>query len=107
VATDCQEGVLSVTYSNECFLEGKGSACLFCNINATKSTDSEAEGISWKYSRKIGEVLAAAAYKSGAPHHSIGDTIRLLWENNSIRKGVDIEYLIDRSYLNAINLSGD
>lgn len=70
VATYNQEGAIFVAYSNECFLKEKGQDCLFCNINATKDTYAEKEGIFWKYPKQIGET-AAAAYKEGAKHITI------------------------------------
>ncbi|HWR29411.1 MAG TPA: radical SAM protein [Negativicutes bacterium] len=70
VAVYYQEGSIFVTYSNECFLKEKGQDCLFCNINATKDTYGEIEGIVWKTPRQIGET-AAAAFKAGEKHITI------------------------------------
>lgn len=70
VATYNREGALFVAYSNECALKDKGLDCLFCNINATKDTYAEAEGIEWKYPKQIAET-AVAAYKNGAKHITI------------------------------------
>jgi hypothetical protein len=57
-------GRAAITYSNECSLKEKGLDCLFCNINATKSTFGELDHIEWKYPKQIGEAVAAA-YKEG------------------------------------------
>ncbi len=70
IATYNREGAIFVPYSNECALKDKGQDCLYCNINATKDTYAEKEGIFWKYPRQIGET-AAAAYKEGARHITI------------------------------------
>lgn len=70
VATYNTEGTIFVAYSNECALKDKGQDCKFCNINATKDSYGEAEGILWKYPKQIGET-AAAAYKDGAKHITI------------------------------------
>lgn len=63
-------GTLFVTYSNECSLKDKGLDCKFCNINATKNTYSEQDGIKWKNSKQIGEA-AAAGYAEGGRHITI------------------------------------
>lgn len=70
VATSNGEGGIFVAYSNECALKDKGQDCLFCNINATKDTYAEKEGIFWKHPKQIGET-AAAAYKEGARHITV------------------------------------
>lgn len=70
VATYNREGTIFVAYSNECSLKDKGLDCLYCNINATKDTYGEKQGIFWKYPKQIGET-AAAAYKNGARHITI------------------------------------
>lgn len=70
IATYNREGAIFVPYSNECALKEKGQDCLYCNINATKDTYAEKEGIFWKYPKQIGET-AAAAYKEGARHITI------------------------------------
>ncbi|MDF2924035.1 MAG: synthase subunit 2 [Paenibacillaceae bacterium] len=70
IATYNQEGAIFVAYSNECALKDKGQDCLFCNINATKDSYAEKEGIGWKNPRQIGEV-AKVAYKQGARHITI------------------------------------
>ncbi|MCI1996804.1 MAG: radical SAM protein [Clostridium luticellarii] len=70
VATYNREGTIFVAYSNECALKDKGLDCLFCNINSTKDTYAEKEGIEWKYPKQIGET-AAATYKNGAKHITI------------------------------------
>lgn len=70
VANYYTEDAIFVAYSNECSLKDKGKDCLFCNINATKDTYGEAQGINWKYPRQIGETVAAA-YKEGARHLTI------------------------------------
>lgn len=70
VATYNREGTIFVAYSNECALKDKGLDCLYCNINATKDTYGEREGIFWKTPKQIGET-AATAYKEGAKHITI------------------------------------
>ena len=65
-----QDGVLLIPYSNECALKEKDQDCKFCNINATKDTYGEAEGIGWKYPKQIGETVGAA-YRDGARHLTI------------------------------------
>jgi hypothetical protein len=64
------DGVVFVAYSNECSLKSTGKDCLFCNINATKDTYGEADGVKWKYPKQIGETIAAA-YAEGARHVTI------------------------------------
>jgi hypothetical protein len=59
-----ERGRAAITYSNECSLKEKGLDCLFCNINATKSTFGELDNIEWKYPKQIGEAVSAA-YKEG------------------------------------------
>lgn len=51
---------VAVCYSNECSLKDKGEDCLYCNINPTKETYGEKEGIFWKNPKQIGEAVAAA-----------------------------------------------
>ncbi len=70
VAIHNTDGVVFVAYSNECSLKSTGKDCLFCNINATKDTYGEAEGVKWKYPKQIGETIAAA-YAEGARHLTI------------------------------------
>jgi hypothetical protein len=70
IATYNQDGAIFVAYSNECALKDKGQDCLFCNINATKDSYAETEGIGWKNSQQIGEV-AGLAYRQGARHITI------------------------------------
>ncbi len=60
IATYGQEGSVGVSYSNECALKEKDQDCKFCNINATKDTYGEAEGIGWKTPKQVGETVAAA-----------------------------------------------
>ncbi|WP_241428274.1 radical SAM protein [Clostridium sp. DJ247] len=62
------DGNVFVVYSNECSYKDKGEDCLFCNINYTKDTYAEKEGISWKNPKQIGETVAAA-YKEGIANH--------------------------------------
>ncbi|MFT8889655.1 MAG: radical SAM protein [Ethanoligenens sp.] len=64
-------GAISVAYSNECALKEKGQDCLFCNINATKSTYAESEGISWKNPMQIAEAVEAAYRLDGATHMTL------------------------------------
>jgi len=65
-----QYGALTVCYSNECALKEKDHDCKFCNINATKDTYAEAEGLGWKNPRQVGETVAEA-YREGARHLTI------------------------------------
>ncbi|WP_059368985.1 radical SAM protein [Treponema endosymbiont of Eucomonympha sp.] len=51
---------ITITYSNECSLGEKGLDCLFCNINATRNTYAELEGLKWKTARQIAETTKAA-----------------------------------------------
>jgi len=60
VATDSGYGHLFIPYSNECSLKDKGLDCLFCNINATKAIYGEAQGISWKTPKQVGETVGTA-----------------------------------------------
>jgi len=70
VAVYGSDGVIFIAYSNECSLKESGKDCLFCNINHTKATYGEVEGINWKYPKQIGETVAAA-YKEGGRHLTI------------------------------------
>ncbi len=70
IAVYAREGALAVAYSNECALKEKDHDCKFCNINATKDTYGDVEGIGWKYPKQVGETVAAA-YKNGARHLTI------------------------------------
>jgi len=70
VAIDYGYGAMFVAYSNECSLKDKGLDCLFCNINATKALYGEAQGITWKNPRQIGETIAEG-YKLGYDHLTI------------------------------------
>ena len=60
IAQYIQEGSVLISYSNECALKEKGQDCKFCNINATKDTYGESEGIGWKTPKQVGEAVAAA-----------------------------------------------
>ena len=60
IAQYIQEGSIIISYSNECSLKDRGQDCRFCNINATKDSYGEAEGIGWKTPRQVGESVAAA-----------------------------------------------
>jgi hypothetical protein len=51
---------ITVSYSNECSLQDKGLDCLFCNINATKRTFGELQGLDLKNPRQIAECVQAA-----------------------------------------------
>jgi hypothetical protein len=55
---------ITVSYSNECSLQDKGLDCLFCNINATKKTFGELQGLEMKNPKQIAECVAAA-YEEG------------------------------------------
>jgi len=70
VAIHNTDGVVFVAYSNECSLQATSKDCLFCNINATKATFGEAQGVKWKYPEQIGETVAEA-YKEGNRHVTI------------------------------------
>ena len=70
VAVYNTDGVVFVAYSNECSLQTTSKDCLFCNINATKATFGEAQGVKWKYPKQIGETVAAA-YQEGNRHVTI------------------------------------
>jgi hypothetical protein len=70
VAVHNTDGVVFVAYSNECALKAVGKDCLFCNINATKATYGEVQGVKWKYPHQIGETIAAA-YAEGNRHLTI------------------------------------
>lgn len=64
-------GTVGVAYSNECSLKEKGLDCLFCNANATKNTYAEAENITWKNPKQIGETVAAAYQYDAGKHVNI------------------------------------
>lgn len=64
VAQDSGHGNIFIPYSNECALKDKGVDCLFCNINATKSSYAEKQNIAWKTAKQIAETVAEA-YKEG------------------------------------------
>ncbi|MDR1488030.1 MAG: nitrogen fixation protein NifB [Deltaproteobacteria bacterium] len=51
---------LTVSYSNECALQDKGLDCLFCNINATKKTFGELQGLDMKNPIQIAQCVKAA-----------------------------------------------
>lgn len=70
VAIHNTDGVVFVAYSNECSLQATSKDCLFCNINATKATFGEKQGVKWKYPSQIGETVAEA-YKEGNRHVTI------------------------------------
>jgi len=70
VAVHNTDGVIFVAYSNECSLQSTSKDCLFCNINATKATYGEIQGVKWKYPNQIGETVAEA-YKEGNRHLTI------------------------------------
>ncbi|HEX9046787.1 MAG TPA: radical SAM protein [Verrucomicrobiae bacterium] len=68
IATFTHDSNLSVFYSNECNYKEKGEDCLFCNVNATKDTYGEHEGIKWKSPRQAAEAVKAA-YDEGIADH--------------------------------------
>lgn len=70
IALHATEGVIFIAYSNDCALKDQGHDCKYCNINATKDTYGEHEGITWKNPKQIGEAVAAA-YKEGNRHLTI------------------------------------
>ncbi|MDR2455957.1 MAG: nitrogen fixation protein NifB, partial [Deltaproteobacteria bacterium] len=51
---------ITVSYSNECSLQDKGLDCLFCNINATKKTFGEIQGLEMKTPLQIAQCVKAA-----------------------------------------------
>jgi biotin synthase-related radical SAM superfamily protein len=68
IATFAMDSNLSVFYSNECNYKEKGEDCLFCNVNATKETYADLEGIQWKSPRQAAEAVQAA-YDEGIADH--------------------------------------
>ena len=80
------DGIISIAYSNECALKETGQDCKFCNINATRETYAEAEGISWKYPQQIGETVAAA-YREGASHLNLS--------GGFVAERREVEYYLD------------
>lgn len=86
VAADYGYGALFVAYSNECSLKDKGLDCLFCNINATKDIYGEAQHITWKTPRQVGET-AAVGYAQGFDHITIS--------GGFIPERREVEYYID------------
>ncbi len=62
---------VSIAYSNECALKDKGQDCLFCNINATKNTYAEKEGIGWKNPKQIAEAVSTAYRLDGVKHMNL------------------------------------
>lgn len=87
VANFIPDGCLIVCYSNECSLKEKGKDCLFCNINTTADTYSEAEGIFWKTPKQIGEAIAAG-FKEG-----IGDHVTIT--GGFVPERREVEYYFD------------
>jgi len=71
VAVYNREGAIIVGYSNECSLKEKSLDCLFCNVNATKDTYGEAEGIYRKTPGQVGETAAAAQREGKFKHITI------------------------------------
>ncbi|MCD7921578.1 MAG: radical SAM protein [Clostridiales bacterium] len=57
IAQDYGYGNIFIVYSNECCLKSEGNDCKFCNINATKDIYGDAQSISWKSARQIGETV--------------------------------------------------
>lgn len=86
VANDYGYGAMFVAYSNECSLKDKGQDCLFCNINATKAIYGDAQGITWKTPRQVGET-AAAGYQDGFHHITIS--------GGFVPERREVEYYID------------
>lgn len=68
IASFVNDSNISAFYSNECSYKEKGEDCLFCNVNATKDTYAEREGIFWKTPQQIAETVEAA-YKEGIAGH--------------------------------------
>jgi hypothetical protein len=62
---------LIVVYSNECSYKDKGEDCLFCNINYTKDTYGDRNGIFWKTVEQIGETVARAYADDAIDHVTI------------------------------------
>ncbi len=71
IATFVHDSNISVFYSNECNYKEKGEDCLFCNVNATKDTYAESEGIAWKTARQAAEAVQAAYAEGIADHVTI------------------------------------
>ena len=87
VASYAGDKVLFVAYSNECSLKEKNQDCLFCNINATHDTYSEAQEIKWKYPQQIGETVAAARQYDEYQHITIS--------GGFVPERRELEYYID------------
>ena len=68
IATFVHDSNVTVFYSNECSYKEKGEDCLFCNVNATKDTYADHEGIKWKSPRQAAEAVQAA-YDEGVADH--------------------------------------
>jgi hypothetical protein len=78
---------LFVVYSNECSYKDKGEDCLFCNINYTKDTYAEKQGIFWKNARQIGETVAQAYREDAIDHLTISGGV--------IPERRELEYYLD------------
>ncbi|MBQ7563379.1 MAG: nitrogen fixation protein NifB, partial [Lachnospiraceae bacterium] len=86
IAQDNGYGVIFITYSNECALQDKGEDCLFCNINATKNTYGEEQGIKWKTPVQIAETVKST-YDDGFHHLTVS--------GGFIPERREVEYYLD------------
>ncbi|MDR1943904.1 MAG: hypothetical protein LBQ19_03685 [Synergistaceae bacterium] len=77
---------ITVSYSNECSLQEKGLDCLFCNINATKKTFGELQGLDMKNPKQIAECVKAA-YDEGFRRFTV--------TGGFIPERREVEYYID------------
>jgi hypothetical protein len=77
---------ITVSFSNECALQDKGLDCLFCNINATKKTFGELQGLEMKNPKQIAECVKAA-YEEGFRRFTV--------TGGFIPERREVEYYID------------
>jgi len=87
IATFVMDRNLVVYYSNECNYKDTGEDCLFCNINSTRDTYAEIEGIGWKSPRQVAEAVTAAYGEGIADHVTITGGV--------ISERREIEYYVD------------
>jgi hypothetical protein len=86
VAQHIGRSKITISYSNECALQEKSLDCLFCNINATKKTFGEMQGVGLKNPKQIAEVVKAA-YNSGYRRFTV--------TGGFIPERREVEYYID------------
>lgn len=84
------DGSISVAYSNECALKDKGQDCLYCNINATKDTYGEVEGIHWKYPKQVAETFAAVLKERGNQYSRLNITGGFIPERREVDYYIDV-----------------